>query len=186
MTLFSHLDHEDTARMVDAGEKAMLGRYEPQADGPFIPYDTKRPVLGGIACTKLNDAEGFPRGLDDEYLLVEFGLGVSEEKVSEQGQSGASLEWPGMNLVRGLVAAGGIAVVLAQDRNRFAREPAYHYLLRRALEEHGAKIRALNESGDERPEGELTDGILDQLSKFERAKTAASSRQGRLREFGRV
>jgi len=31
---------------------------------------------------------------------------------------------------------------------------------------------ALNDRGDESPEGELTDGVLDQLAKFERAKTA--------------
>jgi hypothetical protein len=38
-------------------------------------------------------------------------------------------------------------VVLAQDRDRFAREPAYHYLLRREFEEHATKIRALNDRG---------------------------------------
>ncbi len=31
------------------------------------------------------------------------------------------------------------------------------------------------------PEGELTDGILDQLAKYERAKTAERSRRGKLR-----
>ena len=66
-----------------------------------------------------------------------------------------------MDRVRDLVAAGGVSVVLAQDRDRFAREPAYHYLLRREFEEHGTKIRALNGRGDDSPEGELTDGILD-------------------------
>ena len=81
------------------------------------------------------------------------------------------MERPGMDRVRDLVAAGGVSVVLAQDRDRFAREPAYHYLLRRKFEERGTKIRALNDRGDESPEGELTDGILDQLAKFERAKT---------------
>jgi site-specific DNA recombinase len=73
-------------------------------------------------------------------------------------------------------------VVLAQDRDRFAREPAYHYLLRREFEEHGTRIRALNDRGDESPEGELTDGILDQLAKFERAKTAERSRRGKQRK----
>jgi site-specific DNA recombinase len=73
-------------------------------------------------------------------------------------------------------------VVLAQDRDRFAREPAYHYLLRREFEEHGTKIRALNDRGDDSPEGELTDGILDQLAKFERAKTAERTRRGKLRK----
>jgi DNA invertase Pin-like site-specific DNA recombinase len=68
-----------------------------------------------------------------------------------------------MDRVRDLVATGGVAVVLAQDRDRFAREPAYNYLLRREFEEHDCKIRALNDRGDDSPEGELTDGILDQL-----------------------
>src|SRR5215208_7885188 len=65
------------------------------------------------------------------------------EEVADPGQSGASLEKPGMDCVRDLVAAAGISVVLAQDRDRFAREPAYHYLLRREFEEYGTKIRAL-------------------------------------------
>src|SRR5215204_4003352 len=85
-----------------------------------------------------------------------------------------------MDRVRDLVADGGASVVLAQDRDRFAREPAYHYLLRREFEEHGTKIRALNDRGDDSPEGELTDGILDQLGKYERAKIAERSRRGKL------
>jgi site-specific DNA recombinase len=102
------------------------------------------------------------------------------EEVTDRGQSGASLERPGMDRVRDLVAAGGVAVVLAQDRDRFSREPAYTYLLKREFEEHGCKIRALNDRGDESPEGELTDGILDQLAKFERAKITERTRRGRL------
>ena len=58
-----------------------------------------------------------------------------------------------MDRVRDLVAAGGASVVLAQDRDRFAREPAYHYLLRRESEEHDTKVRALNARGDGSPGG---------------------------------
>jgi site-specific DNA recombinase len=104
------------------------------------------------------------------------------EEVSDPGQSGASLERPGMDRVRDLVAAGGVSVLLAQDRDRFAREPAYHYLLHREFEEHGTKIRALNDRGDETPEGDLTDGILDQLAKYERAKIMERTRRGRLQK----
>jgi site-specific DNA recombinase len=86
-----------------------------------------------------------------------------------------------MDRVRDLVAAGDVSVVLAQDRDRFGREPAYHYLLRKEFEESNCKIRALNDRGDESPEGELTDGILDQLAKYERAKTAERTRRGELR-----
>src|ERR687894_912496 len=104
------------------------------------------------------------------------------EVISDPGQSGASLERPGMDRVRDLVAAGGVSVVLAQDRDRVAREPAYHYILRQEFAEHGTKIRALNDRGDDSREGELTDGILDQLGKFERAKTAERTRRGKLRK----
>lgn len=104
------------------------------------------------------------------------------EEVSDPGQSGASLERPGMDRIRELVEAGGVSVVLAQDRDRIAREPAYHYLLKKGFEEHGCKIRALNDRGDDSPEGELTDGLLDQLAKYERAKIAERSRRGKLRK----
>jgi site-specific DNA recombinase len=104
------------------------------------------------------------------------------EEVTDPGQSGASLERPGMDRVRDLVAAGDVSMILAQDRDRFAREPAYHYLLRKEFEEYGCKLSALNNRGDDSPEGELTDGILDQLAKFERAKTAERTRRGKLRK----
>lgn len=104
------------------------------------------------------------------------------EEVEDAGQSGASLERPGMDRVRDLVAAGGVAVVLAQDRDRIAREPVYHYLLRREFEERGTTIRSMNDRGDGSPEGELTDGILDQLGKYERAKIAERTRRGKIRK----
>jgi site-specific DNA recombinase len=87
-----------------------------------------------------------------------------------------------MDRVRDLVAAGGVTVVLAQDRDRIAREPAYHYHLRREFEEYGTRIRAMNDRGDDSPEGELTNAILDQLAKFERAKTTERSRKEKLRK----
>src|ERR687889_805739 len=104
------------------------------------------------------------------------------DEVTDPGQSGASLERPGMDRVRSLVIAGDVSVVLAQDRDRFSREPAYTYLLKREFEEYGCKMRTLNDRGDDSPEGELTDGILDQLAKFERAKTAERSRRGKLQK----
>src|ERR687894_3271659 len=64
-----------------------------------------------------------------EYVASE-GYEIIEEFL-DPGQSGASLARPGMDRVRDLVAAGGVSVVLAQDRDRFAREPAYHYLLKK-------------------------------------------------------
>jgi len=84
--------------------------------------------------------------------------------------------------VRDLVQRGGVSVVVAQDQDRFARKSAYLFLLRWEFEEYGTKICSLNDRGDDSPEGELTDGILDQLAKFERAKTAERTRRGKLRK----
>jgi site-specific DNA recombinase len=86
-----------------------------------------------------------------------------------------------MDRVRDLVATGSVDLVLAQNRNRFSREPAYTYLLAREFEEYGCMLHALNDRGDGSPEGELTNGILDQLAKFERAKTGERTRRGKLR-----
>src|SRR3712207_4669948 len=128
-------------------------------------HGPKRAILYARVSTDEQARSGYSLAQQIEALrayAVMEGYEVLEE-VQDPSQSGASLERPGMDRVRDLVAAGGVSVVLAQDRDRFAREPAYHYLLRREFEEHGTKIRALNDRGDDSPEGELTDGILDQL-----------------------
>jgi site-specific DNA recombinase len=147
-------------------------------------HGPKRAILYARVSTDEQARSGYSLAQQLEALrgyAAKEGYEVLEE-VQDPGQSGASLERPGMDRVRDLVAAGGVSVVLAQDRDRFAREPAYHYLLRREFEERGTKIRALNDRGDDSPEGELTDGILDQLAKYERAKIAERSRRGKLRK----
>jgi DNA invertase Pin-like site-specific DNA recombinase len=60
-----------------------------------------------------------------------------------------------MDRVRDLVAseAGGVTVVLAQDRDRFAREPAYAYLLREEFAGHGCALKAMNDRGNDSPRG---------------------------------
>ena len=146
-------------------------------------HGPKRAILYARVSTEEQARSGYSLAQQLEALreyAASEGYEVLEE-VADPGQSGASLERPGMDRVRDLVAAGGVSVVLAQDRDRFAREPAYHYLLKKEFEEHCCKLRALNDRGDGSPEGELTDGILDQLAKYERAKTAERSRRGKLR-----
>jgi site-specific DNA recombinase len=147
-------------------------------------HGPKRAILYARVSTDEQARSGYSLAQQLEALrayAAREGYEVLEE-VQDPGQSGASLERPGMDRVRDLVASGGVSLVLAQDRDRFAREPAYHYLLRREFEEHGTKIRALNDRGDDSPEGDLTDGILDQLAKYERAKMAERSRRGKLRK----
>jgi site-specific DNA recombinase len=151
----------------------------PSTDSP------KRAILYARVSTDEQARSGFSLAQQLEALrdyAAREGYEALEE-VSDPGQSGASLERPGMDRVRDLVAAGGVSVVLAQDRDRFSREPAYTYLLRRELGEHGCELRSLNDRGDGSPEGELTDGILDQLAKYERAKVAERTRRGKRKKI---
>ncbi len=147
-------------------------------------YGSKRAILYARVSTDEQARTGYSLRQQVERLrewAESEGYEVLEE-VTDPGQSGASLERPGMDRVRDLVAEGGVSIVLAQDRDRFSREPAYHYLLKREFEEKGCKIKALNDRGDDSPEGELTDGILDQLAKYERAKISERTRRGKLRK----
>jgi site-specific DNA recombinase len=147
-------------------------------------HGPKRAILYARVSTEEQAKSGYSLAQQIEALreyAAHEGYEVLEE-VTDPGQSGASLERPGMDRVRDLVVTGDVSVVLAQDRDRFTREPAYHYLLKKEFEEHNCKLCALNDRGDESPEGELTDGILDQLAKYERAKVAERSRRGKTRK----
>jgi DNA invertase Pin-like site-specific DNA recombinase len=144
-------------------------------------HGPKRAILYARVSTDEQARSGYSLAQQLEALrdyAAREGYEVLEEAV-DPGESGASLERPGMDRVRDLVAAGGVSAVLAQDRDRFSREPAYLYLLREEFAAHGTRIKSLNDRGDDSPEGQLTDGILDQLAKFERAKTAERSRRGK-------
>src|SRR5215211_2614526 len=147
-------------------------------------HGSKRAILYARVSTDEQARSGYSLAQQLEALreyAAREGYEVLEEVV-DPGQSGASLERPGMVRARDLIAAGGVSVMLAQDRDRFSREPAYTYLLRREFGEHGCELRSLNDRGDGSPEGDLTDGILDQLSKFERAKISERSRRGKLQK----
>src|SRR5215217_5762808 len=157
-----------------------MRRMMPSTNG----HGHKRAVLYARVSTEEQARSGYSLALQMEALkqyAAREGYEVLEE-VTDPGQSGASLERPGLDRVRELVAAGGVSVVLAQDRDRLAREPAYLYLLREEFAEHGTALQALNDRGDDSPEGQLTDGILDQIARFERLKIAERSRRGRQRK----
>src|SRR5215218_807324 len=147
-------------------------------------HGPKRAILYARVSTDEQARSGYSLAQQMEALreyAAQEGYKILKE-VADPGQSGASLERPGMDRVRDLVGAGGVSAVLAQDRDRFSREPAYTYLLKREFEEHGCKMRALNDQGDDSPEGELMDGVFDQFAKFERAKTAERTRKGKLQK----
>jgi site-specific DNA recombinase len=146
-------------------------------------HGPKRAVLYARVSTDEQARTGYSLAQQIEALrdyAARDGYEILEE-VQDPGQSGASLERPGMDRVRDLVAVGGVSVVLAQDRDRIARKPAYNYLLEEEFAEHGCELTALNDYGDHSPEGALMRGIQDQLAEYERAKMAERTRRGKMR-----
>ena len=91
-------------------------------------HGPKKVILYARVSTEEQAREGYSLAQQLEALREHAhheGYEVLEEIV-DRGYSGASLERPGMDRMRDLVAAGGVSVVLAQDRDRYVREPAYH------------------------------------------------------------
>jgi site-specific DNA recombinase len=137
-------------------------------------HDLRRAILYARVSTRKQANGGYSLAQHMEVLreyAAHEGYEVLEEIV-DRGKSGASLERPGMDRVRHLVAAGRVSAVLAQDKDRFAREPEYLYLLRREFEEQGCKLSAVNDRG-------LID---DHLAKWELKTTAERSRRAKLRK----
>lgn len=121
-----------------------------------------------------------------EYAARE-GYEVLEE-VTDPGQSGVSLERPGMDRVRDLVAAGGVSIVLALDRDRIARKVVFNLLLEEEFAACSCELRALNDYAGDGPEASLMRGIQSQFAEYERAKIAERTRRGKERKVreGRI
>src|SRR4028118_1497872 len=99
-------------------------------------HGPKRAILYARVSTNEQARSGYSLAQQIEALrqyTAGEGYEVLEEVV-DRGRSGASLARPGMDRVRDLVQGEGVSVVLAQDRDRFAREPAYLNLLQQGLE----------------------------------------------------
>src|SRR5829696_9818073 len=101
------------------------------------------------------------------------------EEVQDAGYSGASLERPGLDRVRDLVEAGGVALVIAQDADRLTREPGHRALLDEEFERFGTRLIALDDWGDDSHEGQLLKFLKGWVSKGERLKIAERSRRGK-------
>jgi len=93
-------------------------------------------------------------------------------EVVDAARSGATLNRSGMDRVRELVAAGGVATVLVQDLDRLVREPEHHRLLRSEFRKRGCELIALNHCG-------IPDALLAGL---EVERIAERSMRGKLRK----
>jgi site-specific DNA recombinase len=103
------------------------------------------------------------------------------DEVQDRGFSGAYLERPGLDRIREMVALGDVDAVMVLFRDRIARG-VYAQLLAEEFRGHGARLVALNSRGDDSPDGELGDNILDVIAAWERKKIAERMNRGKRRK----
>jgi site-specific DNA recombinase len=80
-----------------------------------------------------------------------------------------------------MVAVGEVDAVVVLYRDRLARG-VYAQLLSEEFREHGVRLVALNSRGDDSPDGELGDNILDVIAAWERKKIAERMNRGKRRK----
>src|SRR5829696_10072839 len=109
----------------------------------------------------------------NDYFIV--------DEVQDRGFSGAYLERPGLDRIREMVVGGEVDAVVVLFRDRIARG-VYAQLLSEEFRDHGARLVALNSRGDDSPDGELGDNILDVIAAWERKKIAERMNRGKVRK----
>ena len=121
-----------------------------------------------------------------EFAATE-GYDVAAE-VEDPGYSGAYLERPGLERVRDLVEAGGVDLAIAQDMDRWSRDPAHMLLLEREFAVRGCELQALDNWSDASPQADMLRTIRSAVSRFERDLISERSRRNKRKKAreGRV
>src|SRR5918995_468521 len=96
---------------------------------------------------------------DEGYRIV--------EEVEEPGYSRESWKRPGLDTIRQLAESGFRGDILAWKRDRYFADPVYRGLFEKEMDAHGIRLRAMDDSGTDSPEGLLADGIMDLLARLE-------------------
>jgi site-specific DNA recombinase len=156
----------------------------PSANG----HDLKRAILWVILYARVSTQEQAEKGFSIRQQLERGRQWCADEgyrvlaEITDAGQSGATLERPGLDEIRDIVVQGSVAFVWAQDADRITRDPIHRAFLDDEMEQFGTRLVALDDWGDDSHEGELLRYMKGWVSKGERLKTAERTRRGKLRK----
>jgi site-specific DNA recombinase len=152
-----------------------------------MPSTNGHGPLGAVLYARVSGEEQAKKGysLADQLDTLRHWCSENDyrilEEVQDKGFSGAYLERPGLDKIREMVAGGNVDAVVVLFRDRIARG-VYAQLLSEEFREYGARLVALNSRGDDSPDGELGDNILDVIAAWERKKIAERMNRGKRRK----
>ncbi|QIN82809.1 hypothetical protein GBA63_09205 [Rubrobacter tropicus] len=101
------------------------------------------------------------------------------ETVKDVDWSGGWSVRPGLDELRDLAEARKIDVVVVAVRDRWARG-LLAQVLKEEFEELGVRVVALDSRGDDSPEGQLADGVMDLFSGYEKKRVVRRMFGGKL------
>src|SRR5258705_4616016 len=114
-----------------------------------------------------------------EYAKTNGYVVPPEWVFQDEGYSGASLQRPGLETLRDLVAQGQMATVLIYSPDRLSRKYAYQVLLTQELSRCGVDIVFLKSPAGGSPEDQLVVQFQGMIAEYERAQIAERSRRGK-------
>ncbi len=109
-------------------------------------------------------------------------------EVEAPAEPNDTIDWaarPRLAEVWGMVRAGGVDAVFAQESDRLVRDPILRAVLNRMFAEQGTTLRALDDHGGDTEDAELLDYITGYLAKKERRKTALRTARTKVSEAER-
>jgi len=94
--------------------------------------------------------------------------------------TGASLDRPGLDRLRGLIATDRISEMVVYDLDRLSRKAVYQMLLEEEFGKKGVRVHYVLGQYDDTPEGQLQKQIKAAIAEYEREKVKERSVRGKL------
>jgi len=101
----------------------------------------------------------------------------------DDGYSGASLNRPGLDRLRGEVASANFDEVLITAPDRLARKYVHQVMLIEELEQHGCQVEFLDRPMSQTPDDQLLLQIRGAVSEYERSLITERMRRGRQSKY---
>ena len=89
------------------------------------------------------------------------------------------IEWPKLDELRGMAAAGEIEALFVYSFDRLADDQSELLVLLKEFGDRGVQVHFVQEQMDLTPEGALVQSMLEHISRWERARREEKSRRGK-------
>ena len=104
-----------------------------------------------------------------EYAAAQDYVVPEDWVFEDEGYSGSTLAWPGLERLRDLAAEGLVETILVYAPDRLSRNYAYQVLLLEEFARGGAEAVFLKSAGGESPEARLLVQFQGMMAEYERA-----------------